>query len=116
MDEIDNVIAQPARMRILAVLYRNREADQAWVRDRLGLTDGNLGSHVQRLEKAGYVKVTRRLTTGGFRARIRITPAGDAAFQRLLASLQALLEAPVASATPTETPAVALGDHSTPNP
>lgn len=85
-------IHQPTRLRILTLLHRNRSAAFTWVRDTLGLSDGNLGRHVHRLEQLGYIRRERTLTTRGFQLRFRITVEGQAAFEHYLDSLRAYLE------------------------
>lgn len=75
----------------MALLFRNRQGAATWVRSALGLTDGNLGSHAERLAGAGYLRVARALTTEGFQRRLSITPEGDAAFRRYLAALKELV-------------------------
>lgn len=89
LPELDPVIHQPTRLRIMTLLHRNRQAAFTWIRDVLGLTDGNLGSHAARLEGAGYVEQGRALTPNGFQVRLRVTPAGDDAFRAYLAALRA---------------------------
>ena len=91
-EKLDPVIHQLVRLRIMALLNRNRVASFVWVRETLGLTDGNLGSHVSRLSAAGYVTSTRELTRSGFQVRLRITPRGDVAFREYLGTLQEYLE------------------------
>ncbi len=88
---LDPVIHQATRLRIMALLHRNRVASFTWVRDTLGLTDGNLDTHTAKLEEAGYVKRGRALDVGGFEVRMRITPEGDAAFRSYLEGLRAYL-------------------------
>lgn len=90
--ELDALIHQPTRLRVMTLLVRNREAPFTWIQGELGLTSGNLDSHVQRLAEAGYVEQGRALTPGGFQVRVRITPAGDAAYQAYLRALRSLLE------------------------
>jgi DNA-binding MarR family transcriptional regulator len=89
--ELDPVIHQATRLRIMAALFRNREASFASLRDGLALTDGNLGSHAAALERADYVQARRVLSPGGFELRYRITPAGSRAFVAYAQALQALL-------------------------
>lgn len=62
------------------------------LRDALGLTDGNLASHIRRLESNGWVATRNALASGGFQVRIRMTPKGDAAFQDYLRWLQGFLD------------------------
>lgn len=90
-EELDPIIHQPTRLRIMALLFRNRQAAAAWVRAQLGLTDGNLGSHAEKLAEAGYLRVARALTPQGFQLRMSITPEGDAAFRMYLSSLRQLV-------------------------
>lgn len=88
---LDPVIHQATRLRIMAALQRNRVASFTSLRDGLGLTDGNLGSHAAALEKAGYVEARRVLSPAGFEVRYRITPKGSEAFQAYARELLALL-------------------------
>jgi DNA-binding MarR family transcriptional regulator len=90
---LDPVIHQAVRLRLMTLLSRNRAASFVWVRDTLGLTDGNLGSHTARLVAAGYAQSSRVLTRSGFQVWLRITPEGDRAYQAYLATLRSYLEA-----------------------
>jgi DNA-binding MarR family transcriptional regulator len=89
---LDPIIHQVTRLRIMGALYRNRELSYKLLRDGLGLTDGNVVSHAQKLEQAGYVASRRALVGVGFQVVYRITPAGSDAFERYLAALRQLLE------------------------
>ena len=57
MTDLDRVIHEPARLRILMILAGLDLADFNFLLSTLGLTNGNLSSHMDRLERAGYVKV-----------------------------------------------------------
>jgi predicted ArsR family transcriptional regulator len=59
MSELDATVHQPVRLRILMVLSGVASADFDFMLNTLGLTNGNLSSHMARLEDAGYVKVTK---------------------------------------------------------
>lgn len=91
--DLDRTIHQRTRLRVLALLHRNRSARFTWVRKTLDLTAGNLGSHAGRLEEEGYVARDRVLTGDGFEVRLRITPEGAEAFRDYLASLEDVLAA-----------------------
>jgi DNA-binding transcriptional ArsR family regulator len=56
--DIDRLVHEPARLMILGQLYVVDEADFLFVMRRLGLTQGNLSSHLGKLEAAGYVAIT----------------------------------------------------------
>ena len=93
-EPLDPIIHQVVRLRVMALLCRNRTAPFVWVRDTLGLTDGNLGSHMGRLVTAGYAASSRVLTRSGFQVWLRITPAGDQAYRSYLAALRSYLDPP----------------------
>lgn len=88
---LDPVLSQPTRLQIVALLFRNRQAAAKSVAVGLGMTPGNLASHVAKLEEVGYVETYRALAALHFEVRHRITPKGDAAFRAHAGALQALL-------------------------
>lgn len=61
------------------------------MKESLGLTDGNLWGHAQRLVDAKYLEQGRTLTRGGFQVVLRITRKGSEAFKAYLESWQQLL-------------------------
>jgi DNA-binding MarR family transcriptional regulator len=97
-EPLDPVIHQIVRLRVMALLSRNRAAPFVWVRDVLELTDGNLGSHMARLVSAGYAVSTRTLTRSGFQVWLKITPAGDQAYRAYLSALRSYLPSPESNA------------------
>lgn len=99
--DLDPVIHQAVRLRILSVLYRNRQASFTHLRDDLQLTAGNLASHAARLLEAGYVESGRVLAGVSFEVRYRITAKGSEAFKAYVGALQSLLEP---SAFPPDNP------------
>jgi DNA-binding MarR family transcriptional regulator len=56
---LDRVIHEPARLMIMTVLYAVPEADFLYLQRECGLTQGNLSSHLAKLEEAGYVTITK---------------------------------------------------------
>lgn len=89
--DLDPVLHQPVRLRIVAALHRYREVDFPSLRDGLDLTPGNLSTHLARLEEVGYMESRRVLAGLAFQVRYRITPAGSEAFVRYLAAMRGLL-------------------------
>lgn len=92
MTGLDPLIHQRTRLAILAALHRNRQASFTDLRDGLELTGGNLKSHVDKLEEAGYVEPFRALVGTDFETRYRITEEGSRAFQAYLDDLERLLQ------------------------
>jgi DNA-binding transcriptional ArsR family regulator len=57
--EIDRIIHEPARLMIVALLAAVEEADFQYLRLATGLTQGNLSTHLSRLEEADYVAIEK---------------------------------------------------------
>jgi len=56
---VNKLIHEPARTSIMTLLSVVEEADFIFVMNRTGLTQGNLSSHLARLEKAGLVNIVK---------------------------------------------------------
>jgi DNA-binding MarR family transcriptional regulator len=93
-DALDPVIHAPARLRIVVTLKALPDGDTlsfSRLQAMLGLTPGNLITHLRKLEDAGYLTSE---TTGGGRASrtsLALTPQGRAAFDAYSDALRDLL-------------------------
>lgn len=105
MTDLDPDIHQPTRLRLLAVLSGVKAADFQFLRAALGLTQGNLSSHMSRLEEIGYVEVTKAFEGKLPKTTYRLTDLGR---ERLAAYWQAIDEVR-AAARPAAKPAGNLG-------
>lgn len=93
-DTLDPIIHQPARLRIvaaLAALEPNASVDFSFLKDKLGLTDGNLGAHLATLEEAGYVTAER--ASSGVRPKtfLALSEKGRSAFSSYRTAIERLL-------------------------
>jgi DNA-binding transcriptional ArsR family regulator len=59
LGSLDRVIHEPARLMIMTVLYAVPEADFLYLQRECGLTQGNLSSHLAKLEEARYVTILK---------------------------------------------------------
>lgn len=59
MTDIDRVIHEPVRLRILSILTGIDLADFKFLLSTLELSRGNLSSHMDKLQQAGYVNVEK---------------------------------------------------------
>lgn len=94
MAEIDNIIHQPARLRIMASLVAlepGEQVDFVYLRKILDLTDGNLGAHLARLENAGYVRIQKTFIARKPRTFINATGKGRDAFDEHTAALKQII-------------------------
>jgi DNA-binding MarR family transcriptional regulator len=95
MAALNEVIHQPARLRIMAILAAvspERQVTFGFLKANVGLTDGNLGAHLRRLEEAGYITIVKTFVRQKPQTYVEITEAGRAAFEEHRAALQAILE------------------------
>jgi len=89
---LDDIVHQRVRLGILAVLAEADVADFGFLKDSLSLTDGNLSRHLQVLEDAGFVQVTKAFEGRRPRTWISATKAGRTAFAREVAALRELID------------------------
>ena len=78
--EIDKLIHEPVRLLLLAHLFVVESADFIYLMNQLGLTFGNLSSHMSKLEEAGYISVEKEFIEKKPVTRLSLTEAGRAAF------------------------------------
>ena len=94
MEELNPVIHQPARLRIMSALSQLGEAERvdfSFLKERVGLTDGNLGAHLSTLEESGYIAVEKEFVAKRPKTFVSATPAGRTAFAGHVGALQKLL-------------------------
>jgi predicted ArsR family transcriptional regulator len=90
---LDSVVHGPVRLGILTLLHTDGTLDFTAFKRRLGVPDGALGAHLQKLQEEGYIAVKREFVGKRPRSSYRLLPAGRAAFARHLAKLQSIIEA-----------------------
>ncbi len=90
--EIDRVIHEPSRLRIMAQLYVVKSADFTFLMTQLGFTWGNLSSHLTKLENAGYVLAKKEFVGKKPRTTLSLTDAGRKAFNEYRATMKAVIE------------------------
>ncbi len=78
---LDRLIHEPARLMIVTVLATVAEADFIYLVRETGLTKGNLGAHLVRLEAAGYLEIEKTYHGKVPRTVCRLTDAGLAAYR-----------------------------------
>jgi DNA-binding MarR family transcriptional regulator len=105
MTEVDPVIHQPTRLRIMAALVGLDEGSQVefgFLLDLLGLSDGNLSTHLRKLEEAGFITSEKGFVGRMPRTWIRVTAEGRRAFADYISALEGILgtRAPAAAAAP----------------
>jgi DNA-binding MarR family transcriptional regulator len=96
--DLDRVIHEPARLAIMANLFVVDSADFVFLLNRTRLTNGNLSSHMSKIEAAGYVEVTKEFVDRKPRTMYRLTRRGRVAFTSYRQALLSRLDAAPPSA------------------
>lgn len=94
MAELNEIIHQPVRLRIMAALMALNPSDEVdfnYLRDLLEVTDGNLGAHLRRLEEAGYINVNKVFIERKPRTFISASAEGRRAFKAHVAALESII-------------------------
>jgi DNA-binding MarR family transcriptional regulator len=92
--DLDPVIHAPVRLRIMVTLVTLPGGDSLSfprLQQLLGLTAGNLITHLRKLEEAGYVASAKSQADGEPRTTVQLTLTGRIALERYTAALQSLL-------------------------
>ena len=95
MAELNEIIHQPVRLRIMATLVtleQNDEVDFIYLRDLLDVTDGNLGAHLRKLEEAGYITINKTFVERKPRTYVSATAEGRRIFREHVAALESILK------------------------
>jgi DNA-binding MarR family transcriptional regulator len=91
--QIDRVVHEPARLKILAYLSVVKSADFVFLLSRTGLTYGNLSSHMSKLEDAGYIEVEKEIKDKRPHTMLSLTKQGRSAFEDYRRNMLELLGA-----------------------
>lgn len=95
MDRIDSlgrIFHEPSRMAIVSVLCASRGGMTfTELRDRCGLTDGNLNRHVKMLEDDGVVRCVKAFVDAKPRTTVKLTASGTKRFKAYLDALTDVL-------------------------
>jgi DNA-binding MarR family transcriptional regulator len=94
-DGLDPVIHAPARLRLMVTLAALPDGDNlsfTRLQDLIGLTPGNLITHLRKLDDAGYVRTDKTGSGVNALTTVALTHAGRAALERYTAVLRQLLD------------------------
>jgi DNA-binding MarR family transcriptional regulator len=93
-DALDPLIHVEARLRIVATLAALRDGDAlsfTRLQDVLGMTPGNLITHLRKLEDAGYIASEKTGNGNASRTSVALTRRGRAALDAYTEALRDVL-------------------------
>jgi len=88
----DPLLHQTVRSKLVSLLISNDELPFKVLKKALEVTDGNLSSHLSKLEKEEYVKIEKKFEGKRPKTVIHITNRGKEAFALYIEALKAFIE------------------------
>lgn len=92
LENINKAFDHRVRLAIMSVLSVNESIDFNRLKELLGVTDGNLASHIKALEKENYISVEKQFIGKKPNTRYKSTPSGKKAFREHIEALEQLLQ------------------------
>ncbi|GAB7186173.1 transcriptional regulator [Kitasatospora sp. Ki12] len=89
--DLDDTVHQRVRLGVLTVAREAESVEFGFLKEQLGLTDGNLSRHLKVLEEAGLIAVNKGYAGRRPRTWITLTPQGAQALDRELRALRELV-------------------------
>ena len=86
--EINRTIHEPARLLLLLYLFTVEKADFTFLKRETGFTQGNLSSHLNKLESEAYIISEKSFKNKRPLTIIRITEKGRADFEAYVKGMQ----------------------------
>lgn len=88
---IDDVIHSRVRLAIMSYLMAAKEADFTELKKALKVSDGNLSTHLTKLEKTGYISQEKKFVGKKPQTLVALQKNGEKAFREYLDGLAAMI-------------------------
>ena len=88
----NNILHQPVRSKLMAILMNNEELPFKVLKEQLELTDGNLSSHLKKLDEVKYIVIEKYFESKRPKTVIKISPQGKDAFKIYIKQLKIFIE------------------------
>ncbi len=90
-EPLDPVIHSQVRLAVLSILITASQADFNYLKNETGTTDGNLSTHLTKLEEAGYIRIKKAFQGKKPLTTCSMTEKGKSAFGRYLKALESYI-------------------------
>ncbi len=90
--QLDRVIHEKGRLAIMSMLAASPELSFTELRGALGMTDGNLTTHIRTLQEAGYIAVAKSYQKNRPLTTCSLTTAGRKAFAQYVNLLERIIQ------------------------
>ncbi len=90
--KLDPLIHAPTRLAILSILITAAEANFKFLKETIGTTDGNLSSHLNKLEENKYIKIKKSFVGKRPNTVCTLTEKGRNAFTNYLLQMETIVK------------------------
>ena len=90
--EFDKLVHQSTRLQIFAHLYANGETSFTALKEDLEMTEGNLSSHLQKMEDAECIRVEKQFVERKPQTTYELTESGQTKFENHVRTLDSLID------------------------
>ena len=90
-DQLNKAFESRVRLGLMSILSVNSLVSYKEIKDLLEVTDGNLASHVQSLEKIKYLEIKKQFIGKKPLTTYKVTKMGKEAFEKHIEGLEKLL-------------------------
>lgn len=90
--DIDRIVHEPARLKIMAQLYVVEKADFIFIMRQTGMTQGNVSGHLAKLEEAQYIKVKKGFVGKRPQTMLSLTEKGKQAFENYIQMMRQMID------------------------
>ena len=91
IENLDKAFESRVRLGIMSVLTASGQADFNTLKEMLGVSDGNLASHIRALEDLGYIETQKQFIGRKPNTSYMVTDGGRKAFSAHIEALTSLL-------------------------
>jgi len=92
LNNLDKAFENKVRLGIMSALFVNPFLDFNNLKDLLGVTDGNLASHLKTLEQKKYIKFKKEFIGRKPNTKYSATKSGKANFKKHIKAIERLLQ------------------------
>ncbi len=92
IEHLNKIFDSRVRLGIMSSLMVNEQMNFNQLKELIGITDGNLASHLKSLEENGYIKVQKGFIGRKTNTTYSITKTGEKAFKSHVDALEKMIK------------------------
>ena len=90
--QLDNLLHSRIRLAIVSILTNYEEVEFTYLRDSIGATDGNMNTHLKKLEDAKYIGVRKIFVERKPRTFYSLTDEVNIAFRDYVSQIERFIK------------------------